>query len=55
MFNYKLSDYQDDLQKVGVTNEKDMIAVMDYLYALAEIGVECVKIKENINLNDKSQ
>ena len=55
MYNYKLSDYQDDLQEVGITNETDMIAIMDYLYTLAEIGVEYVKINENINLNDKSE
>lgn len=55
MYNYKLSDYQDDLQAIGVTTETDMIAVMDYLYALTAIGVECAKIKESVKLNDESE
>ena len=53
MFNYKLSDYKDDLQKIGVTKEIDTIAIMDYLYTLAGIGAEYVKIKENSNLKDE--
>ena len=53
MFNYKLSDYKDDLQKIVITSEIDMTVIMDYLYTLAGIGAEYVKIKENSNLKDE--
>ena len=53
MFNYKLSDYKDDLQKIGVTSEIDMTVIMDYLYTLAGIGAEYLKIKKNSNIKDE--
>ena len=53
MFNYKLSDYKDYLQKIGITKETDMTTIMDFLYTLAGIGAEYVKIKENNNLKDE--
>lgn len=50
--SYNLNKYRNDLQNIGLTNETDMITLLDYLYALAEIGVELLKNKRNTNYNE---
>ena len=37
---FELSDFRDDFLQLNITNEDDMLLILDYFNSIAEIGYE---------------